>query len=39
MTDDGFNLGVLYAGDREPYRHKRKPAFRTMQDLEQEFAV
>jgi 2-oxoglutarate/2-oxoacid ferredoxin oxidoreductase subunit beta len=21
MTDDGFNIGVLYAGDRAPYTH------------------
>ncbi len=25
MTDDGFNLGVLYAGDRAPYPRGRAP--------------
>lgn len=39
MTDDGFNIGVLYAGNREPYRNKLKPATRTVAELEQEFAV
>jgi 2-oxoglutarate ferredoxin oxidoreductase subunit beta len=39
MTDDGFNIGVLYAGDRTPYptttgKPKCSPA-----DLEAEFAL
>jgi 2-oxoglutarate/2-oxoacid ferredoxin oxidoreductase subunit beta len=38
MTDDGFNIGTLYAGNRVPYRpaeaHRVSPA-----DLEKEFAL
>jgi 2-oxoglutarate ferredoxin oxidoreductase subunit beta len=39
MTDDGLNIGVLYAGDRKPYpAANRKP--RTLPaDLETEFAL
>ena len=29
MTDDGFNIGVLYAGQRKPYAAPRSPAPRT----------
>lgn len=39
MTDDGFNIGVLYAGDRAPYRNGPKPARRQVAELEQEFAI
>ncbi len=39
MTDDGFNIGVLYVGDRRPYRppigHQRKP----LSELERGFAL
>jgi 2-oxoglutarate ferredoxin oxidoreductase subunit beta len=38
MTDDGFNLGVLYAGNRPA--HDRPRATRTtLAELEQEFAL
>jgi 2-oxoglutarate ferredoxin oxidoreductase subunit beta len=38
MTDDGFNIGVLYAGRRPAYaRHHEASA--TIADLEQEFAL
>ena len=37
MTDDGFNLGVLYAGSRKAYQAMAgKPA--SLADLEKEFA-
>ena len=38
MTDDGFNIGVLYAGDRPPYGRAPLAAMATLEDLEQEFA-
>jgi 2-oxoglutarate ferredoxin oxidoreductase subunit beta len=37
MTDDGFNLGVLYAGTRAPYRPLAEPT-RTIADIERAFA-
>ncbi len=39
MTDDGFNLGVLYAGDRTPYPASVRQARRSVADLETEFAL
>ena len=39
MTDDGFNVGVLYTGRRKPYE---PPAIRTPlkpSDLEKEFEL
>ena len=33
MTDDGFNTGVLYAGDRKAYAAPRNPAPRTVAAL------
>ncbi len=39
MTDDGFNIGVLYAGRREPYRFSVGQAKTNMAEIEQEFAV
>jgi hypothetical protein len=39
MTDDGFNIGVLYAGQRAPYPPPRTPASASLQDLEAEFAL
>ncbi len=38
MTDDGFNIGVLYAGDRKPYQPEIGRARRSLQDLAEEFA-
>ena len=37
MTDDGFNLGTLYVGDREPYRVDRAPAVDGVGALESQF--
>ena len=39
MTDDGFNIGVLFAGDRKPYPAGAGAARRTLADLESEFAL
>jgi 2-oxoglutarate ferredoxin oxidoreductase subunit beta len=38
MTDDGFNIGVLYAGPRPAYARTR-PASATPEQIEQEFAL
>ena len=38
MTDDGFNLGVLYKGDRSPYRPPG-PSTRTLAELESGFRL
>ena len=39
MSDDGFNIGVLYAGARTPYPLASGKATRTVQDLAAEFAL
>nr|MDP2190551.1 thiamine pyrophosphate-dependent enzyme [Rhodoferax sp.] len=39
MTDDGFNIGVLYAGDRVPYTASVRQARCSVSDLESEFAL
>ena len=39
MTDDGFNIGVLYAGNRAPYPVGGKPARSTVAEIESEFAL
>jgi 2-oxoglutarate ferredoxin oxidoreductase subunit beta len=39
MTDDGFNIGVLYAGHRAPYGGGPVAARTEPAALEQEFAV
>ena len=39
MTDDGFNIGVLYAGDRAPYPVGGRPARNTVAEIEAEFAL
>jgi 2-oxoglutarate ferredoxin oxidoreductase subunit beta len=39
MTDDGFNLGILYRGERKPYRiHGGEPAV-DVSELEREFEL
>ena len=38
MTDDGFNIGVLYAGNRTPYA-RTPAASATPAEIEQEFAL
>ncbi len=39
MTDDGFNLGVLYSGKRKPYRLADHETTTEMASLEQQFAI
>jgi hypothetical protein len=39
MTDDGFNIGVLYAGDRRPYPTLAGKAKLAPADLEAEFLL
>jgi 2-oxoglutarate ferredoxin oxidoreductase subunit beta len=39
MTDDGFNVGVLYKGDRPPYQPPVGEARKRVADLEKEFAI
>ncbi len=39
MTDDGFNLGVLYKGNRKPYALDFEASVDSPSDLEQQFAV
>jgi 2-oxoglutarate/2-oxoacid ferredoxin oxidoreductase subunit beta len=39
MTDDGFNIGVLYAGSRKPYQPEIGNARRSLRDLAREFAL
>lgn len=39
MTDDGFNTGVLYRGDREPYSVERQANPAPVSALEQEFVI
>ena len=38
MTDDGFNIGVLYAGNRTPFPLGSRRAPVAPADLEAEFA-
>ncbi|HLS55421.1 MAG TPA: hypothetical protein VK052_05070, partial [Zeimonas sp.] len=39
MTDDGFNIGVLYAGSRTPYPLGPRGARRSIEDIEAEFEL
>jgi 2-oxoglutarate ferredoxin oxidoreductase subunit beta len=39
MTDDGFNIGVLYAGKREPYPLHRHDSRDELAMLDEEFAL
>jgi 2-oxoglutarate ferredoxin oxidoreductase subunit beta len=39
MTDDGFNVGVLYCGDRKPYRPPSARQRRSLDALAREFAL
>ena len=39
MTDDGFNIGVLYQGSREPYRHSVGAEIRFERDVDEEFLI
>jgi 2-oxoglutarate ferredoxin oxidoreductase subunit beta len=39
MTDDGFNIGVLYAGHRSPYPAVVREGLSRVEELEAEFAL
>lgn len=39
MTDDGFNIGILYRGSREKYRQTVGPNPRHERNLDEEFLV
>jgi 2-oxoglutarate ferredoxin oxidoreductase subunit beta len=39
MTDDGFNTGILYRGNRPPYQPKPAPEQRHVAELETEFRL
>jgi 2-oxoglutarate/2-oxoacid ferredoxin oxidoreductase subunit beta len=39
MSDDGFNIGVLYTGTRKPYSGGPVPARREVDQLEEEFQL
>jgi len=39
MTDDGFNIGVLYKGERRPYQPPIRRDTQRVADLEAEFTI
>jgi 2-oxoglutarate ferredoxin oxidoreductase subunit beta len=39
MTDDGFNIGVLYKGSREPYRQSVEQGIRFDRNIDEEFLL
>jgi len=39
MTDDGFNIGVLYKGSREPYRQTVGNNIRFERNIDEEFLI
>lgn len=39
MTDDGFNVGVLYRGDRKPFGNHVSDAVGDLNSLEEEFSI
>ncbi len=39
MTDDGFNLGILYRGNRQPYRPEFGAQVADPRELEKEFEL
>ncbi len=39
MTDDGFNIGVLYHGNRKPYQPPIGQKRKTLSEIEREFAL
>jgi 2-oxoglutarate ferredoxin oxidoreductase subunit beta len=39
MTDDGFNIGVLYTGSRRPYQSPAGTAAQRLSELEKEFLL
>jgi 2-oxoglutarate ferredoxin oxidoreductase subunit beta len=39
MTDDNFNLGILYRGQRQPYSANSSPELKGMEELEVGFQI
>ena len=39
MTDDGFNLGILYRGNREPYQLRQREQSKDPEELGEMFAI
>jgi 2-oxoglutarate ferredoxin oxidoreductase subunit beta len=39
MTDDGFNIGVLYCGNRPPYHAVVRKGIKRVDELEAEFTL
>ncbi len=39
MTDDGFNIGLLFRGDRKPFQPSMKARVECVRDLEKEFRI
>jgi 2-oxoglutarate ferredoxin oxidoreductase subunit beta len=39
MSDDGFNLGILYRVARAPYAPRNEPTIRDLKELEREFEI
>jgi len=39
MTDDGFNIGILYRGDRKPYQPAIGSASVELSELERDFEL
>jgi len=39
MTDDGFNIGILYRGERRPYEIKAAAQAIDIGKLEKDFAL
>jgi 2-oxoglutarate/2-oxoacid ferredoxin oxidoreductase subunit beta len=39
MTDDGFNIGILYRGDRRPYQPPIGESLVDISELERDFEL
>ncbi len=39
MTDDGFNMGIFYSGDRAPYQPPLKESKNKMQEISDSFSI
>ena len=39
MTDDGFNIGILYRGDRKPYQPAVGQTRGDLSELEKDFEL
>ena len=39
MSDDGFNIGILYRGNRQPYQPKIGQPIADLAELEKDFEL